>query len=119
MRRLKAFGFVGLFASATVAVAVGAEQDTLNHWKQAVATNDFKKTLVSIKSFQEDWPEVHSLKHKENKDAEKALVQTGYREVARTFLRGLENYEKELREMSPEAFCEGTDALLDARQRSP
>ena len=116
MRRTKVVGFVGVLASVAI-IVVGAEKDGLGNWRRAVSTNDFKKTLANVKSLQEDWPAVHSVKHKVNKDGEKALVQTGYRDVSRTFLKGLEDYEKVFREMPPEAFCEGADALLDVRSR--
>ena len=109
--------FTKEIADITPPAPVGEEKDALANWKSAVSTNDFQKTLASVKSLKEDWPAVHSVKHKENQDAEKALVQTGYRDVARTFLQGLEAYEKTLQEMSPEAFCEGADILLDVRKR--
>ena len=109
------FGLVVLAFTATV--TTGAERDVLNTWKQTVSTNDFKKTLTDMKALQEEWPAVHSIKHVINKDTEKALLQTDYRNVAKTFWQGLEHYEKELREMSPEAFCTGADALLDVRER--
>ena len=96
--------------------AVGdAERTTLDTWKNVVSTNDFQKTLTDVRKLQEEWPAIHSKKHIINKNEAKALLQTDYRSVARTFLQGLESYEKVLREMSPEAFCEGADALLGAR----
>ena len=117
MKRIMTFGLVGIAAGTVVTVAISAEGEGLDNWRNAISTNDFKKTLVSVKSLQEDWPAVHSVKHKENKDEAKALVQTGYRDVARDFLQGLERYEKKMRDMPPEAFCEGADALLEARGR--
>ena len=116
MRRTKVVGFVGVLASTAI-IVVGVEKNGLDDWRNAVSTNDFRKTLTSIKSLQEDWPAVHSIKHKVNKDSEKALIQTGYRNIAKIFLRGLEYYEKTLREMPPEVFCEGANTLLDVRSR--
>ena len=117
MKRISVFGLVGMVVGTAFTAVIGAESDRLDNWKSIVSTNDFRKTLTDVKSFQEDWPAVNSIKHKENKNAEKALVQTGYRDVARTFLQGLEEYEKTLQAMSPEAFCEAADALLDTRER--
>jgi len=113
MNKMQKLGLIGLLSSATL--AIGAEKDVLNNWKKVVSTNDFAKTLVSVRTLQDEWPAIHSVKHAINKDKKSALTQTGYRDVARTFLLGLERYEKVLREMPPEAFCEGADALLDAR----
>jgi hypothetical protein len=115
MKRIQALGLLGLVTSVAL-TAVGDERATLNTWKQAVSTNDFKKTLTDIRALQDDWPAVHSIKHVINKDTEKALLQTDYRSVAKTFWQGLESYEKQLREMSPEAFCEGAEALLEVRK---
>ena len=117
MRKIKVLGIVGLLTGTALSVMGNAEKETLNNWEKAVFTNDFKKTLTSVKSLKEDWPAIHSVKHKENNDGEKASLQTGYRDTTRTFLQGLEKYEKELRNMSPEAFCEGANALLDVRER--
>jgi len=112
---IKTIGLVGLLSSAML--VIGAEKDVLNNWEKVVSTNDFAKTLVSVRALQDEWPAIHSVKHAINKDAKNALAQTGYRDVARTFLLGLERYEKVLREMPPEAFCVGAGALLDARER--
>ncbi|MCL1921528.1 MAG: hypothetical protein FWG50_10730 [Kiritimatiellaeota bacterium] len=117
MRRIRVVMMAGCLGITAFTIVTGAGDDGLDNWRNAISTNDFKKTLVSVKSLQEDWPAVHSVKHKENKDEAKALVQTGYRNMARTFWQGLESYEKVLQEMSPEAFCEAADALLDVRNR--
>ena len=118
MKKIVALFAGTLVASATALTAVvGAERDVLDNWKSVVSTNDFKKTLASVRAVQEDWPAVHSIKHKESKNAETSLIQTGYRDVARTFLQGLEAYEKTLQAMSPGAFCEAADALLNAREK--
>jgi len=117
MKRTRIFGLAGMVAGTALTVAVGAERDVLNNWRNVVSTNDFKKTLADVRAVQEDWPVVHSVKHRENKIGERAALQADYRGVARVFLQGLEAYEKTLCEMSPEAFCEGADMLLDVRSR--
>ena len=117
MNKMQTFGLVGLLVSTPFIAVNGAERDTLDNWRKAVSTNDFKKTLTNIRTLQEEWPAIHSVKHAINKDGEKALLQKDYRDIARTFLQGLENYEKELRETSPEAFCEGAEALLKVREQ--
>jgi len=117
MKRTIVFGLVGVLTGVAFIVAISMKRDGLDSWRKAVATNDFQQTLVDIKSVKEDWPAVHSLKHTISKNGKKALVQTDYRDVARDFWRGLEAYEKTLREMSPEAFCEGAEMLLDVRER--
>jgi|GEM_PF-2192094 len=117
MKKMQTFGLVGLLASTAFTATDGVEREQLGNWRNAVTTNDFKKTLVNIKSLQGDWPAIHSVKHTVNGDEDKALVQTGYRDVAKTFLQGLESYEKTLREMPPEAFCEGAEVLLKVRER--
>jgi len=117
MKKMQVFRLVGVLASTAFAVAADTERDVLDNWRNAVSTNDFKKTLVSVRTVQEDWPAVHSVKHPSGRDAEKSLVQKGYRDVARDFLKGLEHYEKELRDMSPEEFCKGANTLLDVRSR--
>ena len=117
MKRMQTLGLVGLLTSVALTAVGDAERTTLNNWKRVVSTNDFKKALADIRTFQEEWPVVHSIKHTANKDETKGLLQTGYRDVARTFLQGLEHYEKSLREMSPEEFCEGAETLLEIRKR--
>jgi len=117
MKKIQTFGLIGLLTSSAFAVANGTEREVLDNWRQAISTSDFNKTLTSVKSLKEDWPAIHSVKHTVSKNEEKALVQADYRNVARAFLQGLESYERELQEMPPEAFCEGADALLDARKK--
>ena len=115
MKRMQTLGLVGLLSSAML--AVGAEKNALDNWRKVVSTNDFTKTLASVRTLKDEWPAVHSIKHPANKDKKSALAQSEYRDVARAFWLGLENYEKVLREMPPEAFCEGAGTLLDARGR--
>jgi len=97
--------------------AFGADAAALDNWRQAVSTNDFKRALAAAKAVPEEWPAVRSVKHAGAGDAESDLPQDGFRDVARVFLLGLEQYEKTFRGMAPEAFCEASDELLDVRGR--
>lgn len=116
MKKMWTFVLLGLLAWTTHAVA-GAGKGSLDNWRQAVSTNEFKKTLAAARTISEEWPSVHSVKYAGERDAESGLSQIGYRDLARTFLLGLKSYEKLLREMPPKAFCEGADELLDVRGR--
>jgi hypothetical protein len=117
MKKAKVFGLVGLLTSVTLVAVGNAEQTALSSWRNAVSTNDFKVMLATVRTIQDDWPAVHSVKHAVNKDGEKALLQKDYRNVAKTFWQGLENYEKIFRDMPPESFCEGAEVLLEIRKR--
>lgn len=96
-----------------------AETDSrvFDYWSNLLADNDFAALLAVFRSGpKEEWPAVHSPDFASSAKELRPSQQADFRKLGEKLARGLEHYERSLKEQPTAQFCDNSKSLLSMRQ---